>query len=258
MGASMTKRTSDPSYWVLTVLRITCPSVADIATNMTRTFVSIVLAVPTLVPAITACKADKPASAAPLDAEVPVLAGDAAHATSVAADARTPSPATVFDLFDSVFGEKDDAARRKDAYGLYYMGGAGGSTPLMIRCLFGPGGAELRVNKAVGDPGNPATWRPGRDTKRPLMARDTAELHHLAQVFVEQVRSGTYADSESDWMDGAEVATEVVVAGNSTRVVRSDPNDGTRLSPFEKKLLAVAAEIFDGGIPDVRTRLPKP
>jgi hypothetical protein len=166
-------------------------------------------------------------------------------------------PASVFDVFERVFADTAAPPARGDIYSLYYLSGPGGSRPVMVQCRVGPDGSEVRVNEATGTAGQPETWGRGRDSWRKLAAHDAAEVHRLAQVFADQIRNGTYAENQSGFMDGAMVATEVSVEGRTVRVVRSDPNDGTLLSPFEKELFTLAANVFDGGIPGVRMRLPR-
>jgi hypothetical protein len=223
---------------------------------MVRTCNCLATLAATLVLGIVGCKASQPAPVAVLDAET--TRTDAA-AANVGMDGWTAAPsATIFDLFAPVFAEKAIPPYRGDTYRLYYLSGPGGSRPVMIQCRVGPDGAEVLVNKAIGTLGRPETWSRGSDSRRRLSAQETEDVRRLAQTFVDQVRNGSYMDNEFEWMDGAMVATEVSQAGETARVVRADPNDGSQLSAFEKKLFVLAAGGFDGGIPSVRLRLSKP
>jgi hypothetical protein len=203
-----------------------------------------------------ACKGSQPVAVAAHDAEAvvanaPITSDGGLHSELARSE-------TIFDLFSSAFGVDLASSRPPDAYRLYCLSGPGGARPVMIQCRLRPDGTEVLVNKAVGSPGRPETWRPGRDLVHMLSTKEGQDLRRLAQTFSDEVHSGRYAENEPEWMDGAMVATEVSLGGTTARVVRSDRNDGSHLSAFEKKLFTVASEGFDGGIPGVRMRLAQP
>ncbi len=208
--------------------------------------------------ACVACTAPPPAGSLDASSDATRAVGNSDALDNLESDAATEATsldagallAETMERYDTLFAEQT-ARAAGDMYRMFYFGGfAGTAAPVLIRCLAGEHGVDLRVNVSTG--GAWADWKAGRDFRRKLTDAEADEMAALAVDLPPDAESDSAGDG---YMDGHNlVVTQVRRGGVTSLMVRSPPTDARglvhdpseNLLPFERRLLELGVRQVAG------------